>query len=63
MPSPERQPYNGRDSEFKPREKQHELLDRLEHSVDTIQDSESFRRYLDLQARFHQYSVNNVLLI
>ena len=36
---------------------------RLEHEVAAIQDSASFRRYLDVQARFHAYSYNNVLLI
>ncbi len=38
-------------------------LDRLELAVAGIQDSQSFRRYLDVQARFHRYSPNNVLLI
>ncbi len=37
--------------------------DRLELAVAGIQDSDSFRRYLDIQAKFHQYSPNNVLLI
>ncbi len=38
-------------------------LDRLELAVAGIQDSASFRRYLDVQARFHRYSPNTVLLI
>src|SRR3954466_13387213 len=35
----------------------------LERSVAAIQDSDTFRAYLDAQARFHQYSFGNVLLI
>lgn len=38
-------------------------LERLETAVAAIHDSDAFRRYLDLQARFHQYSYGNVLLI
>ena len=39
------------------------ILARLEKAVGQIQDSESFRRYLDVQARFHHYSWGNVALI
>ncbi len=35
----------------------------LERSVAAIQDSDTFRAYLDAQARFHKYSFGNVLLI
>src|SRR5215217_9626893 len=35
----------------------------LERSVAAIQDSDTFRAYLDAQARFHAYSFGNVLLI
>src|SRR6266536_542405 len=38
-------------------------LARLEQEVQGIQDSETFRAYLTAQARFHQYSWGNVLLI
>ncbi len=38
-------------------------LDRLEQAVSAIHDSDTFRRYLDAQARFHRYSWGNVLLI
>src|SRR6266516_637205 len=38
-------------------------LSRLAQAVSKIQDSETFRRYLDAQSRFHQYSWGNVLLI
>jgi antirestriction protein ArdC len=40
-----------------------ESLNRLEQAVSRIQDSETFRRFLDAQARFHAYSWGNVLLI
>jgi hypothetical protein len=40
-----------------------ESLSRLEQAVEEIHDSETFRRYLDAQARFHKYSWGNVLLI
>jgi hypothetical protein len=36
-------------------DRQREVLDRLEAAVGAIQDSDSFRRYLDAQARFHAY--------
>lgn len=38
-------------------------LDRLEQAVSAIHDSDTFRRFLDAQARFHRYSWGNVLLI
>jgi antirestriction protein ArdC len=40
-----------------------ESLSRLEQAVGEIQDSETFRRYLDAQAKFYKYSWGNVLLI
>jgi antirestriction protein ArdC len=40
-----------------------EALGRLDEAVSAIHDSEAFRRYLDVQARFHRYSFGNVLLI
>jgi antirestriction protein ArdC len=40
-----------------------EALTRLDSAVTAIQDSDTFRRYLDVQARFHRYSYGNVLLI
>jgi hypothetical protein len=39
------------------------VLARLEQAVGEIQDSETFRAYLDVQARFHRYSWSNVALI
>ncbi len=38
-------------------------LARLERAVAGIHDSDTFRRFLDAQARFHTYSWGNVLLI
>src|SRR5438067_12095908 len=40
-----------------------ESLTRLEQAVGAIHDSDTFRAYLDAQARFHSYSFGNVLLI
>src|SRR5207248_3651575 len=40
-----------------------ESLERLEQAVSEIHDSETFRRYLDAQSKFHRYSWGNVLLI
>lgn len=47
----------------RPHEQQPEILQRLENAVAAIQDSESFRRWLDVSARFHSYSLGNQLLI
>src|SRR5215207_2324966 len=46
-----------------PSSRHSDVLARLEQAVGQIQDSESFRRYLDVQARFHHYSWGNVSLI
>jgi hypothetical protein len=43
--------------------RQPDILARLEQAVGAIQDSDSFRAYLDVQARFHRYSWSNVALI
>jgi antirestriction protein ArdC len=40
-----------------------ELLDRLETGLDDLLDSDHFRRWLTVQARFHHYSFGNILLI
>lgn len=42
---------------------QPDVLARLEQAVGQIQDSDTFRAYLDVQARFHRYSWANVALI
>lgn len=46
-----------------PESRQPDILTRLEQAVAAIHDSESFRRYLATQARFHRYSFGNTLLI
>ena len=38
-------------------------LDTLAKAVDDVRASETFRRYLEIQARFHRYSWHNSLLI
>src|SRR5215211_9505368 len=43
--------------------RQPDVLARLEQAVGAIQDSDSFRAYLDVQAKFHRYSWSNVALI
>ena len=40
-----------------------DILDTLARAVDEVRASESFRRYLDVQARFHHYSWRNTMLI
>ena len=40
-----------------------ELMDRLESGLDHLLDSDHFQQWLMVQARFHQYSFGNVLLI
>src|SRR6476619_645671 len=40
-----------------------ELLKTLEDQVAAVQDDESFRAWLDVQSRFHQYSFGNTGLI
>ncbi len=42
---------------------QSDILQRFEAAVGAIQDSESFRRWLDVSAKFHKYSLGNQLLI
>src|SRR5439155_26301035 len=43
--------------------RQPDVLSRLEQAVGAIQDSDAFRRYLEVQSRFHRYSFSNVALI
>ncbi len=42
---------------------QSDVLQRFEDAIGAIQDSESFRRWLDISSRFHTYSLGNQLLI
>jgi antirestriction protein ArdC len=55
-------PFRGERTD-KPTDRTRALLDRLDAQVGAIQDSDSFRAYLDVQARFHAYSWGNVCLI
>src|SRR5438105_13979382 len=59
--SQERRYYHSSGAE--PTRRQPDILARLEQAVGAIQDSDSFRAYLDVQARFHHYSWGNVALI
>jgi hypothetical protein len=68
MPSPERSPSAHHDAPDSTRlaaraASLQETLTHFEHAVGEIHDSDTFRRYLDAQARFHQYSFGNVCLI
>jgi hypothetical protein len=56
----EHQPFSSVD---KARSNTPDILARLEKAVGTIQDSDTFRAYLDVQSRFHRYSPNNIILI
>src|SRR5215212_9354843 len=61
MPRPESRPGDGAESSREAAIQ--ESLTRLEQAVGAIHDSDTFRSYLDAQAKFHQYSFGNVLLI
>src|SRR6059058_2332715 len=61
MPRPESRPGAGAESSHEAAIQ--ESLTRLEQAVGAIHDSDTFRAYLDAQAKFHAYSFGNVLLI
>src|SRR5713226_7558675 len=44
-------------------EKTRDLLGRLETEVDALTSTETWKRYLTMQARLHKYSFGNCLLI
>ena len=44
-------------------EKVKEITDKLEAGVAQMMDSDSFKNYLKVMARFHNYSLNNTILI
>ncbi|MCH8007544.1 MAG: hypothetical protein IIC91_01640 [Chloroflexi bacterium] len=46
-----------------PAQKREELADKLAQGVAALRDSEEFKRYLDVAARFHSYSFGNQILI
>ena len=47
----------------RPQQKREELADKLAQGVAALRDSEEFKRYLDVAARFHSYSFGNQILI
>ena len=47
----------------RPEQKREELAAQLEQGVAALRDSEEFKRYLDVAARFHSYSFGNQILI
>ena len=47
----------------KPAEKMKEITDRLEKGITEIFDSERYKEYLRVMSKFHDYSLNNTLLI
>ena len=46
-----------------PAQKREELADKLAAGVAALRDSDEFKRYLDVAARFHSYSFGNQILI
>lgn len=47
----------------KPAEKMKEITDRLEQGITELFDSERYKEYLRVMSKFHDYSLNNTLLI
>ena len=47
----------------KPAEKLKEITDRLEQGIAELFDSERYKEYLKVMSKFHNYSINNTLLI
>lgn len=47
----------------KPAEKMKEITDKLEQGIQELFDSDRFKEYLNVMSKFHNYSVNNTLLI
>ena len=47
----------------KPAEKLEEITDRLEQGITELFESERYREYLRVMSKFHNYSINNTLLI
>ena len=40
-----------------------EITDRLEQGVNDIFTGENYKRYLETMSKFHNYSLNNIILI
>jgi hypothetical protein len=45
------------------REKVKEITDKLEEGLKELFESEKYKNYLSTMSKFHNYSVNNTLLI
>ena len=45
------------------KERVNEIVQKLEENVKAIFDSEKYKEYLTTMSKFHNYSINNVLLI
>ncbi len=54
---------NGQDRAKKLRQQIDDSLDTLAKAIDAVRASDTFRQYLDVQARFHKYSWHNTMLI
>ena len=50
-------------SSEKPAEKMKEITDRLEQGIQAIFDSDRYKEYLRVMSKFHDYSLNNTILI
>lgn len=61
--SPPTEKWNATEKKRKLRERIGESLDVLAKAVDDVRASETFRAYLDAQAKFHRYSWHNCMLI
>jgi DNA-binding XRE family transcriptional regulator len=54
---------SGKDKAKELRKRIDDSLDTLAKAVDDVRASDTFRRYLEVQARFHKYSRHNCMLI
>ncbi len=61
--SPTRRNGNSKDRARVLRQTIDDRLEQLAKAVDDVRASELFRKYLDVQARFHKYSWHNTMLI
>ncbi|UCE58278.1 MAG: hypothetical protein JSU63_12640, partial [Phycisphaerales bacterium] len=61
--SPPKQKQSSKDRAKAMRQRIDDSLDTLARAVDDVRASETFKAYLDVQARFHKYSWHNSMLI
>ena len=57
------EPEKNKDEQMSMKEKVNELVGKLEQGLKEIFDSGKYQDYLNTMAKFHNYSVNNTLLI